>query len=197
MYVRVVSKQAIEEVLLCCMPSVVSLGRWEIPRRAQCGSSWCSRQRRKQRRLSPSHASSLFRILAFGSFVPLRARCLDALGSSAVLRFAKKCAHALPADTPKPVEEFTSAHPLFWFGASTKKSTHIPTTRWRNSWKAVFLRSQPRFLRCNVRLPERYIETENRRRTEARVFKSPILPRWFSNQWFTDSLVAHANFYFL
>jgi hypothetical protein len=50
------------------------------------------------------------------------------------------------------------------------------------------LGSQPRFLRCNARLPERYIETENRRRTEARVFKSPILPRWLSNQWFTDSL---------
>ena len=83
MYVRVVSKQAIEEVLFCCMPSAVSLVPWEIPRRAQRGSSWCSRQRRKQRRLSPSHASSLFRILAFGSFVPLRARCLDALGSSA------------------------------------------------------------------------------------------------------------------
>jgi hypothetical protein len=48
----------------------------------------------------------------------------------------------LPADTLKPIEEFTSAHPLFWFGASTKKSTHIPTTRWRNSWKAVFLRTQ-------------------------------------------------------
>ena len=78
-----------------------------------------------------------------------------------------------------------------------EESTYIPTTRWRSSWKAVFLRSQPRFLRCNARLPERYIETENRRRTEARVFKSPILPRWFSNQWFTDSLVAHANFYFL
>jgi len=66
MYVRVVSKQAIEEVLFCCMPSAVSLVPWEIPRRAQRGSSWCSRQRRKQRRLSRSHASSLFRILAFG-----------------------------------------------------------------------------------------------------------------------------------
>jgi hypothetical protein len=25
----------------------------------------------------------------------------------------------------------------------------------------------------------------------------PILPRWLSNQWFTDSLVGHANFHFL
>ncbi len=28
-----------------------------------------------------------------------------------------------------------SAHLLFWSGASTKKSTHIPTTLRRNSWK--------------------------------------------------------------
>jgi hypothetical protein len=73
---------------------------------------------------------------------PVTRTLLGRLGIERVLRFAKKCAHALPADTLKPIEEFTSAHPLFWFGASTKKSTHIPTTRWRNSWKAVFLRTQ-------------------------------------------------------
>lgn len=83
MYVRVVSKQAIEEVLFCCMPERGEL--WALGDSAACAVRIIegSRQRRKQRRLSPSHASSLFRILAFGSFVPLRARCLDALGSSA------------------------------------------------------------------------------------------------------------------
>jgi hypothetical protein len=69
---------------------------------------------------------------------PVTRTLLGRLGIERVLRFAKKCAHALPADTLKPIEEFTSAHPLLWFGASTKKSTHIPTTRGRISWKAVF-----------------------------------------------------------
>jgi len=38
------------------------------------------------------------------------------------------------------------------------------------------------------------------RETQARdclVFMRLILPRWFSNQWFTDSLLAHTHFYFL
>ena len=46
-------------------------------------------------------------------------------------------------------------------------------------------------------MPKQYIETENRRPTHESVSTSPILPRWFSNQWLTGSLVAPANFYFL
>ena len=41
------------------------------------------------------------------------------------------------------------------------------------------------------------LETENRQPTLATVFASPILPRWFSNQWHTDSLITHTIFYFL
>jgi len=59
------------------------------------------------------------------------------------------------------------------------------------SWGSALL------LECIARLPERYIETENRRLTDVPVSTPAILPRWFSNQWLTDSLVAHANFYFL
>jgi hypothetical protein len=128
MYVRVVSKQAIEEVLFCCMPSAVSLVPWEIPRRAQRGSSWCS--------TTAAEATAAFTLARFlpvsdtriWLVCPVTRTLLGRLGIERVLRFAKKCAHALPADTLKPIEEFTSAHPLFWFGASTKKSTHIPTT---------------------------------------------------------------------
>jgi hypothetical protein len=52
-------------------------------------------------------------------------------------------------------------------------------------------------LECIARLPERYIETENRRLTDVSVSTPPILPRWFINQSFTDSLIAHPYFYFL
>ena len=59
------------------------------------------------------------------------------------------------------------------------------------SWGSALL------LECIARLPERYIETENRRLTDVPVSTPAILPRWFSNQWFTDSLIVHAYFYFL
>ena len=59
------------------------------------------------------------------------------------------------------------------------------------SWGSALL------LECIARLPERYIETENRRLTDVPVSTPPILLRWFSNQWLTDSLVAHPYFYFL
>jgi hypothetical protein len=59
------------------------------------------------------------------------------------------------------------------------------------SWGSALL------LECIARLPERYIETENRRLTAVPVLTASILPRWFSNQWHTDSLVGHGNFYFL
>ena len=39
-------------------------------------------------------------------------------------------------------------------------------------------------------VPKQYIETENRLPTHEPVATSPILPRWFYNQWLTDSLVA-------
>src|ERR1035437_1102420 len=35
-------------------------------------------------------------------------------------------------------------------------------------------------------LPKQYIETENRRLATATVSTPPILPRWSSNQWFTE-----------
>lgn len=40
-------------------------------------------------------------------------------------------------------------------------------------------------------LPKQYTETENRRPTCQPVSASPILPRWFSNQWLTDALVGN------
>jgi hypothetical protein len=46
-------------------------------------------------------------------------------------------------------------------------------------------------------VPKRYIETEKHRTVYEPVFASPILPRWFSNQWLADSLFANANLYFL
>src|ERR1035437_8766199 len=54
-----------------------------------------------------------------------------------------------------------------------------------------------RILRCIVWLPKQYTETETCRPANEPVPTSPILPRWFSNQWLTDSLVAHPNFHFL
>jgi hypothetical protein len=53
------------------------------------------------------------------------------------------------------------------------------------------------FLRCIAWMTKRYIETENRRHKYQPVSSLPILPRWFTNQWVTDSLFAHANFHFL
>ena len=45
--------------------------------------------------------------------------------------------------------------------------------------------------------PERLHRNREIGGTRARVLKLSILPRWLSNQWFTDSLVAHDNSYFL
>jgi hypothetical protein len=67
----------------------------------------------------------------------------------------------------------------------------------RTVWKTVFLGTQRHILRCIAWVPERYIETENRRLADVLVFTASILPRWFANQWLTDSLVVETNFYFL
>jgi hypothetical protein len=72
---------------------------------------------------------------------PVTRTLLGRLRIERVLRFAKKCAHASPADTLKPVEEFTSAHPLFWFGASTKNQftsrQHMEKQLERSFWGAI------------------------------------------------------------
>ena len=57
----------------------------------------------------------------------------------------------------------------------------------------VFDAANARFLRCIAWQPKQYIETENRRPTYESGPTSQILPRWFFNLWFTDSLVAHAK----
>lgn len=64
-------------------------------------------------------------------------------------------------------------------------------------WKPCVLRSRPRILRYIAWLPDWYIEAENPRHPGRPVSTSPVLPRWFLNQWLTDSLSAHASFDFL
>jgi hypothetical protein len=67
----------------------------------------------------------------------------------------------------------------------------------RKSCNTVLLGSQHCIFGCIAWVPELYSETENRPAVRHAVFTASILPRWFLNQWLTDSLVAHANFYFL
>ena len=50
---------------------------------------------------------------------------------------------------------------------------------------------------CIAWLPKQYIEIENRRLTYEPVSTSLVLPRWFSNQQLTDSLVATGQFLFV
>jgi hypothetical protein len=117
MYVEVIARQGIEEVQFCCMPGVVSLG-----------DSAASAARIIVVLMTAAEATAAFTLARFLAVsdtriwlvCPVTRTLLGRLRTERFLRFAKRCTHALPADTLKPVEEFTSAHPLFWFGASTK-----------------------------------------------------------------------------
>jgi len=66
----------------------------------------------------------------------------------------------------------------------------------RKSWKTVLLRANLEIEMYRL-AAQAYIETENHRPAYESVSASPTLPRWFSNQLITDSLLGHANFHFL